>query len=91
MSIDCEMSPSLYRPDDDEIGQMPPRRVESRMLSGTVPLSLDGFCESVSLACDGCVDWFVQWKNLGSLEAFTDTSLGVGWKIRSGARRTKVW
>ena len=61
------------------------------MVSGKVPnLALDNFCESVSLACDGCVDWFAQWKDLGSLEAFTDTSFGVGWKIRSGARRAKV-
>ena len=91
MSIDCEMSPSLYRPGEDEVGRMSSRSGEFRMVSGKVPnLSLDNFCESVSLACNGCVDWFVQWRDLGSLEAFTDTSLGVGWKIRSGARRTKV-
>ena len=90
MSIDCEMSPSLYRPDEDEVGRMSSRSGEFRMVSGKVPnLSLDSFCESVSLACNGCVDWFVRWRDCGSLEVFTDTSSSIGWKIRSGARRTK--
>ena len=91
MSIDCEMSPSLYRPDEDEVGRMSSRNGEFRMVSGKVPnLSLDSFCESVSLACNGCVDWFVRWRDCGSLEVFTDTPSSIGWKIRSGARRTKV-
>ena len=91
MSMDCEMSPSLYLPDEDEVGRMSYRRGEFRMVSGKVPkLSPDTFCESVSLACNGCVDWFVRWRDFGSLEAFTYTSSGVGWKIRSGAHETKV-
>ena len=92
MSIDCEMSPSLYRPDEDEVGGVSSRSGEFRMVSGKVPnLSLDSFCESVSLACNGCVDWFVKWRDFESLEAFKDTtSSSGGWKIRSGARGTKV-
>ena len=91
MTIDCEMSPSLYLPDEDEVGRMSSRRGECRMVSGKVAnLSLDNFCESVSLACNGCVDWFVQWRDFGSLVGFTDTPSGASWKIRSGARKTKV-
>ena len=53
MSIDCEMSPALYRPAADEVGQLSSRRGEFRMVSGGVPhLSLEDFCESVSLAAN---------------------------------------
>ena len=91
MSFDCEMSPALYRPDEDEVGRMSSRNGEFRMVSGQVPkLSLDSFCESVSLACNGSVDWLLQWRDFGCLEAFTDTPSGVGYKVRSGTRRTKV-
>ena len=89
MSIDWEMSPALYRPNEEEIGQLSSRKGEFRMASGQVPnLSLESFCESVSLACNGYVDWFLQWRDYGLLEAFTDVPSGVGYKVRSGIRRT---
>ena len=91
VSIDCEMFPALYRPDEDEVGQLSSRRGEFRMASGQMPnLSLDSFCESVSLASNSCVDWFLQWRDFGSLEAFSEMPSGVSYKVRSGARRTKV-
>ena len=90
MSIDCEMSPALYCPSEDEIAQLS-RRGEFKLVSGRVPeLSLENFCESVSMAANGCVDWFLQWREFGPLGAFTDTPSGVTYKVRSGLRKTKI-
>ena len=91
MSIDCEKSPALYRPEEDESGRFRPCSEKIIMASERIPdLSLDGFCESVSLASNGCVDWFVQWKDLGELEAFIYTPPSVRFKRRSGGRGTKI-
>ena len=91
MSIDCEMSPAFYRPVEDEAGQLMSRRGEFKMVSGSVPeLSLENFCESVSVAANSCVDWFLQWREFGPLGAFTDTPSGVNYKVRSGTRGTKI-
>ena len=43
-----------------------------------------------TLASNGCVDWFLQWRDFGCLAAFTDMPSGVGYKVRSGARGTRV-
>ena len=44
MSIDCEMSPALYLPDENEVGQISDRRGMFRLASGRVPdLSLDNW------------------------------------------------
>lgn len=91
MSIDCEMSPALYRPAKDGAGQLSSPRGNFRTVSGRVPdLSLESLCESMSLAANGCVDWFVQWREFGRLGAFTDMPSGVSHKARSGACKTKV-
>jgi len=91
MSIDCEMSPALYLPARDEAGRLSSPKREFKFLSGRVPnLSLEGFCESVSLAAKGCIDWFVQWREFGPIEAFTDMPSGVTSKVRMWARGTKV-
>jgi len=44
----------------------------------------------VSLAAKGCIDWFVQWREFGPIEAFTDMPSGVTSKVRTWARGTKV-
>lgn len=91
MSIDCEMSPALYLPEDDESGEMLEPRGQFVLASGQVPnLSENSFCESISLASNGYVDWFLQWRDFASLEAFTDVPSGTSHKVRSGARGTKV-
>ena len=91
MSIDCEMFPALYLPDVDESGQMLESKGRLVLASGQVPnLSENNFCESISLASNGYVDWFLQWRDFGLLEAFTDMPSGTSHKVRSGARGTKV-
>ena len=91
MSIDCELSPSLFLPDEDEIGKFSVRRGKYRLASGQLPnLSPDLFCESVSLACNGCIDWQLQWKELGDLEAFFRGGSGASSKFRAPGRTTKI-
>ena len=91
MSINCEMCPVLYLPEDDESGEMLEPRGKFVLASGRIPnLSGNSFCESISLASNGYVDWFLQWRDFGSLEAFTDNPSGTSHKVRSGARGTKV-
>ena len=90
MSIDCEMSPAFYRPAKDEIGQLSSRKGEYKMVSGRVPeLSLENFCESVSVAANGHIDWFLQWTEYGPLGAFTGMPSGVTHKARSVTHMTK--
>ena len=91
MSIDCEMSPALYLPDENEGGKISDRRRMFRLASGRVPdLSMDNFCESMSLACNGYVDWLMEWKDLGDLQAFSDMLPGVSYKYRSNYLRAKM-
>ena len=91
MSIDCEMSPSLYLPDEDELGQISYRKGEFTMASSQIPnLTLENFCESMSLACNGHVDWFIQWRDFGLLEAFSSMLGGFTHKPLSGSHGTKI-
>ena len=91
MSIDCEMSPAFYLPAENEAGQLISRRGEFKMVSGRVPkLTLENFCESVSMAANGHIDWFLQWTEYGPLGAFTGMPSGVTHKARSGTHKTKI-
>lgn len=91
MSVDCEMSPALYCPDEDDFRGISSHRGEHSMVSGQIPnFSLDSFCESVSLAANGYIDWFIQWSDFGELDAFNDLPSSVSTKHRSGAHGTKI-
>ena len=90
LSVDCEMSPALYRPTDEEIRDFSPRSGEYKLATDGVPnMSFDSFCESMSLACSGCVDWFVQWRDDQDLAAFAVGPVGVSYKYRSGRGGTR--
>ena len=91
ISIDCELSPSLFLPDEDEVGRYTDRRGEFRLASGQIPrMSSDSFCESLSLACNGYIDWLIEWNELGDLQAFSPTPSGSRSKHRSFAGTTKI-
>ena len=90
LSVDCELSPSLYVPTDEEIGDFSPRRGLFILANDRIPnMSFDSFCESMSLACNGYIDWFVQWRDYGDVAAFGFGQSGVSYKFRSGLDRTK--
>ena len=90
LSVDCEMSPALYRPTDEEIRDFSSRRGEFKLAPNGIPnMSFDSFCESMSLACNGYVDWFVQWRDDQDLAAFAFAPVGVSYKYRSGRGGTR--
>ncbi len=91
MSIDCELSPSLFLPEEDEVGKFSVRRGEYRLASGQLPnLSSDLFCESMSLACNGYIDWQLEWNELGDLQAFFRSPSGSSSKYRAPGRTTRI-
>lgn len=88
LSVDCEMSPSLYVPTDEEVQWHSHRTASFKLANGQLPhMSLDSFCGSMSLACGGYVDWFLQWWDHGDLGAFDLGSGSVNYKYRSGRSR----
>ena len=90
LSVDCEMSPALYVPTEEEVGGLSSRRGVFQLASDRIPnMSFDSFCESISLACNGFVDWFVQWRDYDDLAAFAFGQLSVSYKYRSGLGGTK--
>ena len=71
LSFDCKLEPALYLPDDNEVSESLPRNGNFELASGRIPNFHESyFCESMSLACDGFVDWFLVWRDVGDLEAF---------------------
>ena len=90
LSVDCEMSPALYVPKEEEVGGLSSRRSSFKLASDRIPnMSFDSFCESISLACNGFVDWFVQWRDYEDLGAFAFGQSSVSYKYRSGLGGTK--
>ena len=90
LSVDCEMSPSLYLPTAEEVRSFSPRRGSFILANDRIPnMSFDSFCESMSLACNGYVDWFVQWRDYGDVATFGFGQSGVSYKFRSGLDRTR--
>ena len=88
LSIDCEVAPSLYAPERRDGGAAAGREGTWTTASNKIPnLSLDGFCESMSLACGEYVGWRIGWNDYGDLAAFslgyfgasTKREWGVGW------------
>ncbi len=91
MSVDCEMSPALYQPYEGDTPRMPTPEGIFRMASNQIPnLSLDTFCESISLASNGYIDWILRWEDLGDLAVFSDGQSSISYKYRSDAGSTKI-
>ncbi len=76
LSIDCEAEPALYKPSMSETGQ---GEIQRTCVKGRIPqLSLDRFCEALSLAGNHCIRRRARWINYGELEEFnTVTGTGV--------------
>ena len=67
LSIDCKAEPALYKPSKSEELQ----RLQHTWAQGRIPkLSLDTFCEALSLACNHCVRWKFLWGDFGDLQEF---------------------
>lgn len=92
MSIDCEMSPALFLPDENKDGLIFDRRGRFQLARNLIPnLTIDTFCESISLACNGSIDWFVEWNEFGNLEAIGSSSTSSRSKLhRSHTPATEV-
>ena len=90
MSIDCEMSPAFYLPAKNEAGQLISREGEFKTVLGLVPdLFLENFCESVSVAVNGYIDWLLRWREFGPLDVFTASPPWISLKVHSKTDRTK--
>lgn len=90
LSVDYEMDHALYAPKEGE-GQTLDTECRGSVTAaaGKIPgLSFDSFCESMSLACNGYVDWQVIWTDYGELGAFYHCHSGVNYKDRSGTYKT---
>ena len=76
LSIDCRAGPALYLPVE---GEDPSNAFGHTWANGKIPgLSLDSFCEVLSLACSHCVRWRQHWRDFGDLQVFADAFSGIG-------------
>ena len=84
------MEHALYAPKEGkELTLDTERRGSVTAASGEIPgLSFDSFCESMSLACNGYVDWQITWRDYGELGAFYRCQTGVSYKDRSSTYKT---
>ncbi len=68
LSIDCEAGPAFYLPSEDELSSS---NFKYTRANGKIPeLSMDTFCEALSLACNNHVCWKFFWRDFGDLEEF---------------------
>ena len=66
LSIDCEAEPAFYLPSK---GERPSNNFKHTWANGKIPeLSIDTFCEALSLACNNHVYWKFFWRDFGDLE-----------------------
>lgn len=91
LSFDCGLNPALYRPEDTEVSASLPRNGHVTLgPDRALSFSVSQFCESLSLACNGFVDWFLQWQDLGDLEAFAGRRTWDSFRYPRHAPTTKV-
>ena len=83
LSVNCTATPTLYRLRKDEFQAS---NFHCIWELGEIPgLSLDTFCDALSLACNHCVRWNVNWGDYGDLEEFSPMSVGTRFvNIRRG-------
>ena len=88
LSFECEVAPSLYAPGRRDGGAASGREGTWTTASKIPSVSLDGFCESMSLACGEYVDWRIGWNDYGDLAAFSLGYFGASTKREWGVART---
>ena len=75
LSIEGEVGPALYLPSKATSDS---NDVEHMWAGGQIDnLSIDSFCEAMSLACDGSVRWQFSWRDFGEIEEFLSVSVGT--------------
>ena len=68
LSIEGEVGPALYLPSDTTIDS---NNVEHIWAGGQMEnLSVDSFCEAMSLACGGSIRWQFIWRDFGDIGEF---------------------
>ena len=68
LSIDGQAGPALYFPSTDDLSQS---RIQHTIARGKLSeLSLDTFCDAMSLASNGSIRWKFRWHDFGELEEF---------------------
>ncbi len=71
LSIPCEATPALYNPSPEREERS--HDLQHTCAGGELPdLSVNSFCEALSLACDNCVRWGLIWREFGELREFDD-------------------
>ena len=76
LSISCEAMPPLYRPLPESMEE--PFNLQHTWAGGKLPgLTVDTFCEALSLACDNCVQWTCIWREIGEHWAFANGAIFV--------------
>ena len=82
MTIDCETNPVFYPP---AMGRSSVTAVRASWAQPEMPDQfLDTFCDSLSLACNGCVRHGPYWYDFGPIEEFGGGSFG--WTYSLGPR-----
>ena len=68
LSIEYEAVPALYLPSNVKTALKNSNPIWAR---GQIEnISIDSFCEAMSLACGGCVRWKFSWKEFGEVREF---------------------
>ena len=77
LSIECRAGPALYAPEkNDSLSS----KFEIIWAGGQIPgLSLDSFCEALSLACNHCIRWRQHWSDFGDLQIFAGAISGIAY------------
>ena len=85
LSISCEVVPPLYRPISESMEDS--TNLQHTWAGGKIPgLTVDTFCEALSLACDSCVQWTCIWWDIGELWAFDDGAVSL-----SSVSASRLW
>ena len=77
LSIECEAAPALYCPSEGETNL---NNLNHIWAGGRInSLSVDSFCEAMSLSCNGCIRWKFLWRDFGILREFLRVPSGMSW------------
>ena len=77
LSIECEAGPALYCPSEGETQFI---NLNHIWAGGQInSLSVDSFCEAMSLSCNGCIQRKFLWYDFGNLREFLSVQSGMSW------------